>query len=319
MSDEIENRAESNMTENSNLLKRRLPSFKLIAVFIWLSLSLALAGWWLLFGLKQLDKIAALQNASAQDILRQHRMLMSEGGFLFALLLIGGISLLYYISVEISRAKQVQTFFAAFTHDLKTSLASLRLQAEALEEDLKDHQSKYTEKIVGRIAGRIIRDTVRLELQLNNSLSLAQDGDNQFFFEDLSFRKSVDRMRQQWTELAIEVKNDCTLKADARALESICNNIIQNAIIHGHASKIEILCKASSATMVQVDFRDNGDGFNGKERLLADLFVRHSSTSGTGIGLYLVKSLCKRMGGYLDFKSLDKGFLVSVHLPGRLA
>ncbi len=299
------------MTDDSTPLKKKLPSFKLIAVFVWLTLSLALAGWWLLFGLKQIDKIAGLQNASAQDILRQHRMLMSEGGFLFGLLLVGGITLLYYISVEMSRAKQVQTFFAAFTHDLKTSLASLRLQAEALEEDLKDHQSKFTK--------RIIRDTVRLELQLNNSLTLAQDDDSKFFFEDLSLRKAIEGMKQQWADLEIDVKNDCILKVDTRALESICKNIIQNAIIHGHATKLEIQSQKSSNELVQIDFRDNGDGFKGKEKLLAKLFVRHSSTSGTGIGLYLVKNLSQRLGGNLQFSGLDKGFIVSLYLPGRLA
>lgn len=298
------------MTENPIQFKKKLPSLKLVAVFLWLSLSLALAGWWLLFGLKQLDKIAGLQNASAQEILRQHRMLMSEGGFLFGLLLIGGISLLYYISVEIGRARQVQTFFAAFTHDLKTSLASLRLQAEALEEDMKDHQSKFPK--------RIIRDTVRLELQLNNSLTLAQNIDSRFFLEELSLKKSVNSMKQQWADLNVDVKNDCLLRVDARALESICKNVIQNAMIHGLARNLEINCKSSGEEMMQIDFQDDGEGFKGKHRELAKLFVRHSTTSGTGIGLYLVRNLCERLGGSCDFKNLDKGFLVSIFLPGRL-
>ncbi len=298
------------MSENPIFFKKRLPSLKLIAVFVWLSLSLALAGWWLLFGLKQLDKIAGLQNASAQEILRQHRMLMSEGGFLFGLLLIGGISLLYYISVEISRAKQIQTFFAAFTHDLKTSLASLRLQAEALEEDLKDHPSKLPK--------RIIRDTVRLELQLNNSLTLAQDSDSRFFLEEISLKKSIDGMSLQWAELKVDVKNDAFLTVDTRALESICKNIIQNAMIHGHARNVEVICYPSTDEAVQIDFRDDGEGFKGKDKALARLFVRHSSSSGTGIGLYLVRSLCARLGGRCEFTNVDKGFLVSIYLPGRL-
>jgi len=293
------------------VLKRKQLSFKLVAVFIWLVLSLALAGWWLLFGLKQLDKIAGLQNASAQEILRQHRMLMSEGGFLFGLLLIGGISLLYYISVEIGRSKQIQSFFAAFTHDLKTSLASLRLQAEALEEELKDHHSKFTK--------RIVRDTVRLELQLNNSLILAQDDDNTFYFEELSLKRSIENMRHQWTDLDIEVLDDCILKVDARALESICKNIIQNALVHGQAKSLKISCQSSGADLIEIDFRDDGRGFQGEATALTKLFVRHSSTSGTGIGLYLVKSLCERMHGKLEFAKSAQGFSVRIFLPGKLS
>ncbi len=290
--------------------KKKFPSFKLIAVFLWLALSLALAGWWLLFGLNQLDKIAGLQNASARDILRQHRMLMSEGGFLFGLLLVGGVSLLYYISREIRRAKQIQTFFAAFTHDLKTSLASLRLQAESLEEELDPAQSKFTK--------RIIRDTVRLELQLNNSLILAQDDSNTFFIEDLSLKKSLEIMHFQWADFDIQVRNDCVLKVDAKALESICKNLIQNSIVHGHSRHLKISCEQANHEMIQIEFQDDGQGFQGETKELGELFVRHSSTSGTGIGLYLVKNLCERMKGRLELAKSPSGFRAIVTLPGRL-
>jgi signal transduction histidine kinase len=290
--------------------KKKLPSLKLIAVFLWLTLSLALAGWWLLFGLNQLDKIAGLQNASARDILRQHRMLMSEGGFLFGLLLVGGVSLLYYISSEIRRAKQIQTFFAAFTHDLKTSLASLRLQAESLEEELDQNQSKFTK--------RIIRDTVRLELQLNNSLNLAQDQDNTFFIEDLSLKKSLEIMQYQWADFDIQIINDCILRVDAKALESICKNIIQNSIIHGQSRHLKITCQQSEVGMIQIEFQDDGQGFQGELRELGELFVRHSNTSGTGIGLYLVKNLCVRMKGRFNLVKLTTGFKAVVLLPGQL-
>jgi len=307
---ENETGPKDNMKNQSPLIDRRRPSLKLIAVVIWLVLSLALAGWWLLFGLQQLDKIAGLQNATAHDILRQHRMLMSEGGFLFALLLIGGVSLLYYILIEVNRAKQLQTFFATFTHDLKTSLASLRLQAEALEEDLKDQPNKLTK--------RIIKDTVRLELQLNNSLILAQNDNSRLFFEEVSLKKSLEHMKIQWSELEVEIKSDCSLMVDSRALESICKNIIQNALIHGQARTLVVRCKAYDLANVQIDFLDDGKGFQGKTGSLSKLFVRHSTTSGTGIGLYLVRNLCERMGGSLEFGDSDQGFLVSVILPGKM-
>ena len=47
----------------------------------------------------------------------------------------GGLALFYYAKREQKRHAQVEEFFAAFTHDAKTALASLRLQAESLKED----------------------------------------------------------------------------------------------------------------------------------------------------------------------------------------
>ena len=55
----------------------------------------------------------------------------------------------------------------AFTHDLKTALASLQLQAESLQEDWPDAASNPN-------LARLLEDTVRLGVQLENSLFFAQ-------------------------------------------------------------------------------------------------------------------------------------------------
>ena len=48
------------------------------------------------------------------------------------MLVAGGVALLVAIRLEQRRRRDMRAFFMAFTHDLKTSLTSLRLQAEAL-------------------------------------------------------------------------------------------------------------------------------------------------------------------------------------------
>ncbi len=186
----------------------------------------------------------------------------------------------------------------------------MRLQAESVEEELEGSKSKFTE--------RIIRDTVRLELQLNNSLILAQDDSNTFFIEELSLKKSIEMMSYQWEDFKILMLNDCLLKVDARALESICKNLIQNSLIHGKSKQMKISCESANKGLVKIEFEDDGQGFQGTQKDLAELFVRHSSTSGTGIGLYLVKNLCERMKGRLEFKQREGGFTAVVFLPGSI-
>ena len=63
-------------------------------------------------------------------------MLVLEGTTLVGMLVAGGVALLGAIRREQRRRRDMRAFFMAFTHDLKTSLTSLRLQAEALREDL---------------------------------------------------------------------------------------------------------------------------------------------------------------------------------------
>src|SRR5258707_1129328 len=105
---------------------------RIILISTWILLTISMASWWLIYGLRQIEKNAGLAGG---EVVRGERMLYSEGGFLILLLLGGGLSLLYYSVREFRRNKEVKEFFATLTHELKTPLASLRLQVESLQED----------------------------------------------------------------------------------------------------------------------------------------------------------------------------------------
>ncbi len=290
------------------------PSLKMIGVIAWLIATLGLAGWWLVFGLMQANKISSLKNESVRELVRMQRMLLSEGSVLFVLLLGGGLSLLYYTYVETRRSRQLQAFFAAFTHDLRTSLASLRLQAESLQEEIRDLAP-------ARITARLVKDTVRLELQLENSLFLASsDSAEKFYLEDVSLQQVLMPLRHHWPDLQVEVERDVWVHADQRAFESIIKNLIQNSVVHGKASRVLIRADAHGAGLVRLVFEDNGRGFNGNLERLGRMFERHSTSSGSGIGLHLVVTLVRQLHGHVKFnKGADGGFLVELSLQGRVA
>lgn len=298
--------------------RERFP-WKHVAAVVWLLTTVALAGWWMVFGLHQLQRVAGLGaqplpvQLLAAEVERQHRMLLSEGSTLIALLLIGGATLLYYIHTEIRRAQKIQEFFAAFTHDLKTSLASLRLQAESLEEDLQDSGQ-------AKIARRLVKDTVRLELQLENSLLLASPDDSRLVLEDCDVASIIEPMRHHWPDLDIVVRGDGTVVADARALESIFKNMFQNAVVHGRATQTEVTIEAGEPGKLRIRTEDNGRGFSGDRTKLGRMFHRHSTSSGSGLGLYLASKLCSRMNGDLNIcESVTGGFCLEISLPGKEA
>lgn len=290
---------------------------KIIIAVAWLAATLSLAGWWLIFGLQQVDRISEILNSeSVQEIARRHRMLMSEGAFLFALLLAGGLALIYLLSVEMKRSRQISEFFATFTHDLKTSLASLRLQAETLEEDLKDSPEN------ARITRRLVKDTVRLELQLDNSLFVADTEMGHLHVTDVSIRQTLNGLRHYWPELKIQMQDECVVRADVRALESILKNLLQNAVVHGKATHVEVSCETlDGGERVSLELMDNGKGFGGDPRKLGQMFVRHTTSSGSGIGLYLARRLAQEMEGELKFIPNDvtnpHGFRTRLELFGR--
>src|SRR5947207_9690004 len=153
-------------------------------VAVWVVFTVTLAGWWLIFGLRQLDLINQSNLENAVQLNRHYQMLLWEGGILIACLIGGGLALFYFARREQKRHAQVEEFFAAFTHDAKTALTSLRLQAESLQEDFADEPNPLLE--------RLLRDTLRLQLQLENSLFLVNLTRGKFFLETISLTSCID-------------------------------------------------------------------------------------------------------------------------------
>src|SRR5256714_14363957 len=96
-------------------VERKRNRLVIALVSLWLIFTVTLAGWWLVFGLRQLDLIKSL--AGTSDLHRYYQMLMWEGGILIASLLGGGVALLFYARREQKRQAQGEEFFAGFTHD----------------------------------------------------------------------------------------------------------------------------------------------------------------------------------------------------------
>jgi signal transduction histidine kinase len=304
------------MNKNPTPLKKSDKRFTPQLVFgaVWILLSLSLAGWWIIFSLKQLETLKSIQHEKIYRLVRQQTMLLQEGGFLVALLLTGGLALFYYILREKRQGLLIRQFFAAFTHEVKTSLASLRLQAESLDEDLADRPEER------ELTQRLVKDTVRLELQLENSLYLSRADRGELFFEHLSIQQIVRSLSHQWPELRWQINGDATVHADRRALESLLKNLFQNALVHGHAKNIHMLFINLDQRRIEIRIEDDGNGFSGEYQRLGEIFIRHTARSGTGLGLYLVKLMAERLQGRAEFSARvhGSGFQVSLFLPGQL-
>src|SRR5712671_776566 len=205
-------------------------------VALWVLFTVTLAAWWLVFGLRQLDLINQSNLENAVQLHRHYQMLLWEGGILIASLIGGGLALFYYARREQRRHAQVEEFFAAFTHDAKTALASLRLQAESLREDFANVEHSP-------LLDRLLGDTLRLQLQLENSLFLVNLTRGAFFLEPIVLSDRVDTLRHHWPALLITQSGDGVIMADARALESVLTNLVQNSVTHGQATEVDVSVK----------------------------------------------------------------------------
>ncbi|MDX1582346.1 MAG: HAMP domain-containing sensor histidine kinase [Thermoanaerobaculia bacterium] len=276
---------------------------------LWLVFTVSLASWWMIFGLRQAEKLRQLDETRSGEIAAAHRMLLGEGAVLIASLVAGGAALLYGIHRERERHRAIEDFFAAFTHELRTSLASLRLQVESLQEDFEERGDHNP------LLDRLMKDSVRLQLQLDNSLFYANRRKGNLYIERLSLSRVVDSIAPEFTDLSIRVEDDPIILADARALESVFRNLFQNALVHGHADTVVIRSEPMSGPNVRITVEDNGKGPSTDPEELGKLFFRPTSKSGTGVGLYISRQLLARMKGSLALSRGDTGLLAILELP----
>jgi signal transduction histidine kinase len=243
---------------------------------------------------------------------REYRMFLWEGSSLLSFILVGGAFLFYAIYRDQRQNEEVHRFFSTFTHELKTSLTSLRLQAEILEEDPRNRENENLR--------RLLRDVVRLELQLENALVLAQAERGKLFLEDLPLRKTVEHLAAHWPDLKVQVATEAHVNADQRALECILRNLFQNAFVHGQATQVNVQAVGKGDGMLAIQISDNGRGFNGNVAQLGAAFLRHTTRSGSGLGIYLSRILAQRMGGGLTFdRNETQGLSAMLELQGRIA
>ena len=278
-------------------------------VGVWALFTISLVAWWYVYTVQTLHELLHSQGQS-EEASRLLRMFTGEGIVLLVSLLGAGFSLAYFVFRDIRQNQRLREFFLTFTHEIKTPLTSLRLQAESLQEDLSGSSHLP-------LVERLVADTNRLAIQIENSLLLAESDRGQLLKEELDLGAFIESLRLHWPSLRIELHGNASLSVDSRACECILRNLFQNAISHGRAAAVTVRVEPADPGMVSISMRDNGRGLQGEAASLGKLFGRTYAGSGNGVGLYLVQRLAKRMGGSASFDPTPPGFGVQLVFPGR--
>lgn len=289
----------------------RLWDYKTVFAVVWMVFTVALAVWLFVFLGRMFSQLQDLGIAETKDIVRHGHMVAMELLSMIIALVIGGATLLYVIWLEKRRSLQIQEFFASFSHELKTSLSRLRIQSESLQEDFRKQPR-------GGAALRLLEDIGKLDVQLENSLWVARNDEDRLLVENVPVSKVLGEFAPQFP-LLVHLSSEAFLRADRRAVESIFKNIFQNAVIHGEAQNLWIQVMDAGFDRVQLSFRDDGKGFSGDRKSLGQIFRRHSKSSGTGLGLFLIRKLAKLLGGEARFVPSAKGFEIEIEIPGSLS
>ncbi len=283
----------------------RSDRWKLGLSIFWFIFTFSMVAWWWIFALEQLENIS--QGLQPDKFNGFRRMLLWEGSILLIFIFVGGASLLTLTNKERLRNLRLRLFFSNFSHDLKTSMNRLRLRTEVLAQQAPSQGLQA-----------LLDEVSRLDLQLENSLWVSKGEEQELFTQEVSLHQVISRLRPEWPEVEIHLRENAVIVGDAMALQSVFRNLLQNARFHGQASRIDIQAETLSSSRIAVTFQDNGSGFQGDIASLGKGMLPQEDGRGNGIGLYLTKSLLQRMDGRIEFPKTESGFCARVQFPGRL-
>ena len=206
---------------------------------------------------------------------------------------------------EIAMQKDKKLLLLSLSHDIKTPLSAIKLNAKALAKGLYKNEEKQ------RIAAENINTRADEIEHFVSELSKAVSEDFMSFEvipgeEFLSviitkiYARYAPQLSMSGTELLIRKYDDCILSCDPIRLAECFQNLIENAIKYGDGRRIEIGCdKMDGCELITVS--NTGCTLEAKELpQIFESFHRGNNADkvqGNGLGLFICKRVMSLMGG----------------------
>jgi signal transduction histidine kinase len=238
----------------------------------------------------------------------------------FGVIIAGMVVNTIFLVREIRRSEQHDSFLNAVTHELKTPIASIRLYLETLQGRQVDEKQRAD---FYRI---MIEDTDRLLGTVEQVLKAgeARHGSDRKKWMEVDFAEIVKnalelaRVRKNLSADALRFgaapEGELFVMGNAEELRTAVFNLFDNAIKYsGDDAKIIADVVTPNLDTILLQVHDRGIGISRAElKRIFKRFYRAQNPSagqvkGTGLGLFIVRSIARRHGGDAFAESLGEG------------
>lgn len=253
-------------------------------------------------------------------------------GASFLTFAIVGTALYLTLSIKaINLSRRQSNFIDSVTHELKSPIASLKLYLQTLN---RRNVSPAEQEVFFK---DMLQDVERLDQLINHLLDVARIEKDRTVPqpEELRLDEVIARcaemvsQRYQRPAETIELEAQPTIVSASRVdLELIFRNLIDNGMKYANEEdpRVNVAIQPDGENKVLVRVADNGPGIpNSLRHLIFGRFVRLGSElerekPGTGLGLYIVRTMIGRLGGKIRIRDREPGpgTIFEVQLPGKL-
>nr|WP_246723055.1 ATP-binding protein [Aliikangiella sp. G2MR2-5] len=221
---------------------------------------------------------------------------------------------------------QKNKMLAEVTHDLRTPLATVKVQLEALQDGVLKADEKTYETLQNRIANlsQLVSDLYQLSLTESSALVLNKVRLSiNHLLEDMvtSFRPMF---QQKFIELEFleKTKSELYILADQGRLSQVIGNLLKNSYRYTDSGGRVNVLLASSKQYIKVIIEDSEPGISEDElnkifdRLYRADSARGLESSGSGLGLWICQSIIQAHDGEIKAKLSPMGGLsITIELP----
>jgi len=245
-----------------------------------------------------------------------------EGSIFLLVILVGALFVYRFVRREIRLSAQQQNFMMAVTHELKTPIAVAKLSLETLA------KRKLGEEQQAKLIQNALTETERLNQLSSNILLAAQLEESAYapVMENVDLSALVDTAVRAFSGRfpgrlpAPEITPGISLKGDSLLLELAINNLIENALKYSPKdAPVTVKLSKGGARNVLFQVADRGEGIPDAEKsLIFRKFYRVGNeqtrrTKGTGLGLYLSRTIVRKHRGQLSVAdNQPKGSVFSI-------
>ena len=232
---------------------------------------------------------------------------------------------------ELEESKvQAELYLDLMGHDISNMHQIMLMQLELAADILKmEGKLEGDDKELIDSSVRTLDKAARL---INNVRKLQKHQSGEFSLEPLDLTETLKEVLKDYTDLPgkdITIKYQPGDKSMVRAnplLKDVFSNLVDNAVKHSggplvlvvNVSKISL----NDGSYFRVAIEDNGNGISDdkKEEVFHRFKRGQTKTRGTGLGLYIVKTLVEGFGGYVEIQNrvledYTKGTRFLVYLP----
>ncbi len=256
-----------------------------------------------------INVVAATDNRDSAVI---YYLLLAVGSIGLGVVLAGVIAYLTLTVKAINLNRRQSNFIDSVTHELKSPIASLKLYLQTLARRSVDPALSED------FHRMMLEDVERLDQLINHLLDAAriERGSDAAAPEDVRLDELISRcshavsVRYRVPAGTVEVSVPPVVLRGRRAeLEILFRNLIDNAVKYGGTPPAVHVTAEVQGQRVVVRVGDNGPGIPPNlRRKIFGRFVRlgnelERSKPGTGLGLYLVRSVTRSLGGSIHIES----------------